>query len=163
MKRKRVCNNYIYQKKDFYPYHCGPFAIYNMLIKHNSHCDIQDIIKLCDPEPIIGTLCEKMDNAIRQINKIFNIKIKKNVPNITQIDKVLEKDGSVIILFHWTDKISSGEHYAMIESNKNNKYKIINYSFGFETKYITIKELNTMLLYHKRNDLEEFPKIWSLI
>ena len=48
----------------------------------------------------------------------------------------------------------------MIESiDENNKYKVINYSFDDDIKYLSYREIKTMLLPYKKND-EEFPKLW---
>jgi hypothetical protein len=180
MKRKYNADKYIYQKKNFYSYQCGPFAIYNLLIKHNMYYDLLDIIKLCDANPIDGTISNNMNNAIKEINSIMKIKIKSlelyptkldNELNIKNINNIMEKKSCIILLFHWTENnpnyCSSGEHYILIESLYKNKYKIINYSFDEEIKYISIRELKEFLLYYKKNTslqniIEEYPKAWYL-
>ena len=162
-KRKQpYLSQYIFQKRNYYSYQCGPFAIYNLLSNNNYNVDLHELIKLCDANPKEGTTYNKFDGVIKKINKIYNINIKELEPTIKNINIYIKKNYSCIILFHWVDEINgtSGDHYAMIESiDKNNKFKVINYSFDENIKYLSYREIKTMLLPYKKND-EEFPKLW---
>jgi len=107
-------------------------------------------------------LSKLFNGVIKKINKIYNINIKELEPTIKNIYTYIKKNYSCIILFHWIDEINEtcGDHYAMIESiDENNKFKVINYSFDENIKYLSYREIKTMLLPYKKND-EEFPKLW---
>lgn len=164
LKRKREDNNnnYIYQKADYFPYHCGPFAIYNFLLNYKKHIGLKKLINLCQPEYIYGTSNYKFNKAITFINNKLNIKIKEIEPNISNIKSVLESNGKIIILFHWTHHFHEGEHYALIEKMISpNEFKFINYSFDEPIKIVKLRELKNMLLYHKNKE-DICPAIWSL-
>ena len=181
---------YIFQKRDHHPYQCGPFAIYNLLIKHQKYCGLSRLIRLCKATALNGTLCKNMDAALIKINKICDVNIQSIAPTFDTICDTIKQNGSVIVLFHWqdanastdkdanastdkdtnasTDKdanaSSSGEHYALIESLSNYKFKVINYSFVDEIKYITRRELKTILISHKNVEFNEvYPKAWCCI
>ena len=155
---------YRYQKLNHYAYQCGPFAIYNLLLKHKKYCKLTKIIKLCKANNLNGTICKNMNSAIIKINKICDINIQSITPTFDTICDIIKNKGSVIVLFHWQDATaSSGEHYVLIESLSNYKFKVINYSFNEEIKYITSRNLKTMLLYHKNEEFNEvYPKIWGV-
>ena len=164
---------YIFQKHDHHPYQCGPFAIYNLLLKHQKYCGLSRLIRLCKATALNGTLCKNMDAALIKINKICDVNIQSIAPTFDTICDTIKQNGSVIVLFHWqdanasTDKdtnaSSSGEHYALIESLSNYKFKVINYSFVDEIKYITRRELKTILISHKNVEFNEvYPKAWCL-
>ena len=179
-----VLPNYVFQKWNHHPYQCGPFAIYNLLIKHQIYYNLTKIIKLCKATSRFGTLSQNMNTAIIKINKICDINIQAIVPTVTAICDTIKKEGSVILLFHWqdananasTDKdananassdkdanATSGEHYVLIESLSNYKFKVINYSFNEEVKYITSRNLKTMLFHHKNEEFNEvYPKAWGV-
>ena len=172
--------NYVFQKWNYHPYQCGPFAIFNLLIKHQIYYNLTKIIKLCKATPKHGTLSQNMDATLLKINNICDINILPIVPTFTAICDTIKKKRAVILLFHWqdanastdkdanasTDKdanASSGEHYVMIESFEDKKFKVINYSFMDEIKYITRRELKTMLISHKNVEFNEiYPKAWGV-
>ena len=163
---------YIYQKYNHHPYQCGPYAIYNLLIRHARYYDLTKIIRLCKATPRYGTLCKTMDATLIKINQICDVDIKSIEPTYNSISDTVKKDGAVILLFHWQDAFAatdkdafatSGDHYAMIESFDNNKFKVINYSFDEEVKYISCSGLKTMMIRHKNEEFNEvYPKAWSL-
>lgn len=171
---------YIFQKYDHHPYQCGPFAIYNLLLKHQKYCGLSRLIRLCKATALNGTLCKNMDAAIIKINKICDVNIQPIAPTMSAIGDAIKNNGSVIVLFHWqdanastdkdanasTDKdtnASSGEHYTMIESFEDKKFKVINYSFNEEIKYVTRRGLKTMLISHKNEEFNEvYPKVWGV-
>ena len=155
---------YIFQKYNHHPYQCGPYAIYNLLIRHARYYDLTKIIKLCKASPRYGTLCKTMDATLIKINQICDVDIKSIEPTYNSISETVKKKGTVIFLFHWQDAFAtSGDHYAMIESFNKNKFKVINYSFDEEVKYISCRGLKTMLLRHKNEEFNEiYPKAWCL-
>lgn len=165
LKRKRedyILSNYIYQKANYYPYHCGPFALYNFLLNYKKYIGLKQLIKLCQPEPTNGTSNNKFNKAIEVINTKFNIKIKEIQPSITTIISTLEAKQKIIILFHWTHYFYSGEHYALIERMISpNEFKFINYSFDEPIKIVKLRELKNMLIYHKNNE-DTCPAIWTM-
>ena len=161
-KRKQSFKSqYIFQRRNYYSYQCGPFAVYNLLTTMNHCIDLHDLIEMCDANSKDGTVYNKFNNAINKVNNIYNINIKEVEPTIQNINSMILKN-SLIILFHWVDENTKtdGEHYAMIESiDKNKKFKIINYSFDEHIKYLSYREIKTMLLPYKK-DNEEYPKLW---
>jgi len=102
-----------------------------------------------------------MNDTIKKVNRIANINIKLEEPNIYNIRNILRSEGSVILLYHWQKKYKQGEHYILIESIDNHKYKIVNHSFQKNIHYITSRELRTMLLPFVR-DNNEFPRMWHI-
>lgn len=165
MKKSIHKPRYIYQKQAYFPYQCGPFAIYNLLIKHHKYYDLTRLIKLCKATVLHGTLCKNMDMALTKINGICDIYIKSVEPTFTAICTTIKQNGSIILLFHWKDANSvEGDHYVMIESFENNKFKIINYSFDDEIKFVSSRILKTMLFSHKNEEFNEvYPKAWGII
>ena len=152
---------YIFQRKNYYSYQCGPFAIYNLLIKMNYCINLYDLIDICNANSKEGTVYNKFNYAINKVNKIYNINIKEIEPTMQNICRFIKKT-PLIILFHWVDEINKtdGEHYTIIESiDENNKFKIINYSFDEHIKFMSYREIKTMLLPYKKNE-EEYPKLW---
>ena len=162
-KRKHsLQSQYIFQRKNYYSFQCGPFAIYNLLARINHNIELYDLIELCDANSKEGTIYDKFNKAIQKVNSMININIKEIEPTIQNISTTLDKHYSLIILFHWNDESNNtdGEHYAMIESkDENNKFKIINYSFDEHIKLMSRREIKTMLLPFKKNN-EEYPKLW---
>jgi hypothetical protein len=157
-----VRRDYIYQNKNYHPYQCGAFAIYNLLAHFKTNIEIIDIIKLCTADPMIGTLIDKMNTVIKTISEITHINIISLEPNINFIDTVLNNNGIIIILYHWEENKYNGNHYALIDSVKNNKYNIVNYSFDIKEKWIIRRELKTMLLKYD-SLVGQCPKIWYAV
>ena len=153
---------YLYQKCDYYSYHCGPFALYNLLINYNKHIGLNKLIKLCNPDPINGTNNKQMEKTVCYLNKKFDINIKTIKPTIVNIKSILESGGKIIILFHWTHYFHKGEHYSMIENMISpHKFKFINYSFDEPNKIVSLRELKNMLRSYNIND-DTCPTIWYL-
>ena len=92
---------YIYQKRDYHSYQCGPFAIYNLLITNRKHYELRDIIKLCNADSKDGTLFHNMVYAIKKINRLMSVNIREINANMHNIHDILVKQGSIILLFHW--------------------------------------------------------------
>jgi len=159
-KIEELQKEYIYQREDYYSYHCGPFALYNLLLNYNIKMDIHELIKLCKPIMKDGTSNKKFNKAIQIINKKFNINIKETEASIDNIKKILKDNKQIIILFHWSDKYRTGEHFALIEKMiDENNFKFINYSFNKAIKTVKLKELQIMLKYFKsKNDI--CPTLW---
>lgn len=154
--------DYIYQKKDYYPYHCGPFALYNLLLKNNKYIGLNKLIKLCEPEPNFGTSNIKFNNAIKKLNEQFNIEIVETEPTIQNIKNILTLGKQIIILFHWSEHYYEGEHFALIDEMINqNEFKFVNYSFVNEIKIVKLRELKNMLRYYKSNE-DICPTLWFI-
>ncbi len=151
---------YIYQTYDYYPYHCGPFALYNLLKSYNKHIRLNKLIDMCNPEAKDGTSIKLMNLAIDYTNNKFNISIKSIEPTISNIKLIMSLGGKIIILFHWTHHWQKGEHYAMIEKmNSSYNFKFINYSFDEPVKNVSLRELKNMLRYHMVNN-DICPAMW---
>lgn len=163
MKRKDISENtYIFQKKDHYPYQCGPIVLYNSLVKLDKYMDLDKLIEMCNAHPITGTSFDKMNEVIKKVNRTMNINIKvEEPPTMINIMDTLKSDGLIILLYHWTRDYGTGEHYVLIECMQNNKFKLINHTRASNISYVSYRKLKTMLQPYKRGD-EEFPKIWKI-
>lgn len=153
---------YIYQKANFYPYHCGPFALYNLLLKNNKYIGLHKLINLCEPEPINGTSNKNFNKAIDILNRQFDINIIETESSLNNIYNIIQLNKQIIILFHWTHHFHKGEHYALIEKiDGNNNFKFINYSFDEPIKLVGLRELKNMLRYYKSNE-DICPTLWYI-
>ena len=154
--------DYIYQKADYYPYHCAPFSLYNLLLNYNKYISLNKLINLCDPEPINGTSNEKFNKAIKILNDKFKIKITETEPTISNIIALLKSKRKIIVLFHWTEHFHKGEHYALIEKMIDcDKFKFINYSFDESVKIVSLRELKNIMRYYK-SDEDVCPTLWTI-
>ena len=166
MKRNRIEEKYVFQTDEYCPYQCGPISIYNTLIKHNKYMSLRSLIKMCQAHHIDGTSFENMNKTIEQVNKRTKSDIHLTEPKLQNIVNLVNSNKPVIILYHWSKSYcepSEGEHYALITDIKNNKLKIVNYSYDDPIKYISMKELKTMLLPFERNNGDVIPKAWTSI
>lgn len=141
-------------------FHCGPIVIYNLLKSMNKFVSIDELNKICRPNMIIGTSYKKMLCALNLISKKYNIVIYEDDMCIKKINRTLKSGGKIILLFHW--KMSngiSGEHYTLIESIIDRKYKMLNYNTDTKSELIDIVELEKILI-HYRCIYYTCPKIW---
>ncbi len=153
---------YLYQKIDYYPYHCGPFALYNLLLNYKKYIGLDKLIKLCEPDPLTGTSNEQMDKTISYLNVRFDIFIKSVEPSISNIKSILKSGGKIIILFHWTHYFHKGEHYSFIEEMVSPcEFRFVNYSFDESNKIVSLRELKNMLRGYNING-DKCPTIWTL-
>lgn len=171
-RKKSLRTEYIYQTISWNSYQCGSFVLYNTLIRLNRQPDLNVLIRLCNADQEEGTDADAFNNAITFINESENVRIVPTEPKIKNIQNIILQGESIIILFHWEENDNNGEHFAMIEttndyyskSNREIKFKIINYSFDEPIKWVDTEELKILLLpfVKKQNNgkIYTYPKIW---
>jgi ABC-type bacteriocin/lantibiotic exporter with double-glycine peptidase domain len=151
---------YIEQPND---YTCGPIALYNLLSTTNVKISLNKLTKLCKCNADSGTHANNFNHAVKKINKYYKINIREIEPTIKNIDDILLRNGYIIILFHWDNFVTSGEHYAIIDYKQNHKYRIINYSFDEFTKYVTKREMKTLLIKDTNVTCGKCPSMWYIL
>lgn len=161
------------QKNKKYPIHCGPIALYNLLVKIKKPIRFSILNKLCCISDKGGTHYINFTNAVNYINKTKHINILEIKPKKDNIINIINNGGYVIILYHYfklnkkNEKIDKA-HYILIDNiKKNNNYKIINpdsweneniFDF-FLIKYKTKTKCKCKFT----NGYFEYPKVWALL
>ena len=168
--------NYIFQRKNYNSYQCGAYAIYNAIQRccaiHN-HITLKKLIRKCKARKGIGTLAFDFNSTLKSIQTIIDIKpIEATLANIKDtlwampfmnVDRAVEAQPSIIILFHWYQGAHKGNHYAVIDEmyykNGNYTYRVINYSFDKPINIISERELKSMLMPYE-DEYFKLPMIW---
>lgn len=155
--------DYIFQKKDYHSFQCGAYAIYNLLKKSRVTINLNTLIEGCKARKDIGTLVSDFNKTITELD--LNIKqLQESDINIKKIKELLHMNKQIIILFHWTQDVNKGNHYAVIDQMYceygNYKYRIINYSFDKTVHIVSERELKSLLLSHT-DEYFNLPVLWS--
>jgi hypothetical protein len=156
------------QNIDHSPGQCGPIALYNYLYQRRVPISSIYLIEQCKAHPDYGTKVSSFDKMVALLNKMFiNISLRRYSPEectLQIIKQQLEAYESIIILYHWTDGVNSGNHYALIDEIYNDygqyKFRIINHSFDTPVKLVSAREIKSMLLPHTDKHFTT-PVIWG--
>ncbi len=149
--------SYIFQKRNYYPYHCGPIALFNLLSRLNISTNLENVFSLGNPIKPCGINKHGLNVFVKNINSKYNLNIKEHCSNIELIESKLS-NGNVGILLFCEDPNKYYGHFALVEKYSSNKYLIINYSTECETNIVSKKTLEKLIKYKK-----EFGKsiFWS--
>lgn len=151
-----------------YPIHCGPIALYNLLVRIEKPMRISILNKLCSPHiDKGGTSYENFTNAVDYINKTKHINILEIKPKKDNIINIINNGGYVIILYGFNrrrmDKNgrSDGEHYILIDNIKKKEeddylHKTINPNWWIN------KSMFDFFLTERANEYFNCPKVWAL-
>ena len=154
--RSRPGQYYIFQKENYFPYHCGVIAVFNLLCRLNVLVNLQILFELNGRINKCGMSENDLNFLIEKVNIEYNLDIHKENIDIDTIDERLSNRNYGILLF-CANKITSFGHFAFIEKYKSKTFRIINFSFDHEIKIITRKHLE--LLIKSKHNFEN-PKFW---
>ena len=136
-------------------FQCGAYALYNLLLLQNkTPVSWQKCIRLCNAQPVVGTLAHNMTRALYQCNACI-----QEYHDIT-VYTILQRSTS-ILLFHWEHKRYSGEHYAVVHI-VDNQIHMLNFSFDIPVRILSHRELKTLLIpFVDTKTGERFPRAWA--
>ena len=154
--------DYIYQKKNYHSYQCGPYAIYNLLQNSRVVLELSTLISKCKARKHIGTYVSDFNRTISSLNIPIK-QIDDQHISTKLIKTLLNNNCPIIILFHWYQGALKGNHYALIDKSftkyGNNKFRIINYSFDKPVHIISERELKSMLMPYSDEHFK-LPVLW---
>lgn len=148
---------FMFQKRNFYFYHCGPIAIFNLLTRLNIFTTFKHVLGMGIPIQPCGINANGLDVFVKNINSKYNLNITKHPGDYKLIKSKLSEGNIGILLFCEDPKVYYG-HFALVEKYSTNSFVFINYSNDCEINIVNKKTLEK-LVKHK----EEFGDtvFWS--
>lgn len=154
--RSNPAQYFIFQKVNFFPFHCGAISVYNLLCRLEIHTSIKEIFNLGLNIKPRGMSCDELRYLIQNVNQKYNLDIEEQDCDIDTIDQFLSNGNYGIIFFSQGAKYFA--HYAFIEKYTSKRFRIINYSIDTEIKILTRKQLENLI---KEKGNFKYPGFWS--
>jgi hypothetical protein len=141
---------------------CGPVSVYNALRDNGIRCSYDEIIDMSYQHTTFdydGMWAFEVSRLLRLSG--LTIKTKKNVI-LKDIEKALDQNKTIILLYRWYHKGRNGGHFVYINDHTKKKIKVYNSSKENKTPWINKSTLSEYIRYSNRHHRPWYTYMYTI-